>query len=82
MVERGPRSPRPHPSGAAGAASAATLGGRRCNARRAARRIRAWLDRLPENLEGSPRAEKLQAITEIDLDELLAIAFGKADDDL
>jgi hypothetical protein len=34
---------------------------------------RAWLDRLPENLEGSPTAEKLQAITEIDLDELLAI---------
>ena len=34
---------------------------------------RAWLDRLPENLEGSPTAERLQAITEIDLDELLAI---------
>ena len=34
---------------------------------------RAWLDRLPESLEGSPTAEKLQAITEIDLDELLAI---------
>ena len=34
---------------------------------------RAWLDRLPENLEGSPTAEKLQAITELDLDELLAI---------
>ena len=34
---------------------------------------RAWLDRLPENLEGSPTAEKLQAITEIDLDELLTI---------
>jgi hypothetical protein len=34
---------------------------------------RAWLERLPENLEGSPTAEKLQAITEIDLDELLAI---------
>ena len=31
---------------------------------------RAWLDRLPESLEGSPTAEKLQAIT---LDELLAI---------
>jgi len=25
---------------------------------------RAWLDRLPESLEGSPTAEKLQAITE------------------
>ena len=34
---------------------------------------RAWLDRLPESLEGSPTAEKLQAITEIDLDELQAI---------
>ena len=34
---------------------------------------RAWLDRLPESLEGSPMAEKLQAITEIDLHELLAI---------
>jgi hypothetical protein len=34
---------------------------------------RAWLDRLPQSLEGSATAEKLQAITEIDLDELLAI---------
>ena len=34
---------------------------------------RDWFERLPENLEGSPTAEKLQAITEIDLDELLAI---------
>jgi hypothetical protein len=34
---------------------------------------RDWLDRLPESLEGSPTAEKLQAITEIDLDELMAI---------
>jgi len=34
---------------------------------------RAWLDRLPESLEGSPTAEKLQAISEIDLDELLAV---------
>jgi len=34
---------------------------------------RAWLGRLPESLEGSPTAEKLQAITEIDLDELLTI---------
>jgi hypothetical protein len=34
---------------------------------------RASLDRLPESLEGSPTAEKLQAITEIDLNELLAI---------
>jgi hypothetical protein len=33
---------------------------------------RAWLDNLPENLEGSRTAEKLQAITELDLDELRA----------
>jgi len=32
-----------------------------------------WLDNLPPNLEGSRLGEKLQAITEIDLDELLAI---------
>jgi len=34
---------------------------------------RAWLDRLPESLAESRTAEKLQAITEIDLDELLAV---------
>jgi len=34
---------------------------------------RAWLDRLPQSLEGSSTAEKLQAITELDLDELMAI---------
>jgi hypothetical protein len=34
---------------------------------------RAWLERLPEALEGSPTAEKLQAITDLDLDELQAI---------
>ena len=34
---------------------------------------RVWLDNLPENLEGSKLAEKLQAITEIDLDELQEI---------
>jgi hypothetical protein len=34
---------------------------------------RAWLDSLPESFEGSRTAEKLQAIAEIDLDELLAI---------
>ena len=33
---------------------------------------RAWLDNLPANLEGSRLAAKLQAITEIDLDELQA----------
>jgi hypothetical protein len=31
---------------------------------------RAWLDRLPESLAGSKTADKLQAITELDLDEL------------
>jgi hypothetical protein len=34
---------------------------------------RAWLDRLPDSLEGSATAEKLRSITEIDLDELLAV---------
>jgi hypothetical protein len=34
---------------------------------------RAWLDRLPESLEGSRMAEKLQAIAELDLDERAAI---------
>src|SRR5215469_4622853 len=38
---------------------------------------RAWLDRLPESLEGSPTAEKLQAITEIDLDELQTIELPR-----
>jgi len=34
---------------------------------------RLWLDNLPESLAGSRTAEKLHAITEIDLDELLAV---------
>jgi hypothetical protein len=34
---------------------------------------RTWLDRLPESLAESRTAEKLQAIAEIDIDELLAI---------
>ena len=34
---------------------------------------RAWLDNLPGNLEGSRQAEKLQAITKLDLDELQEI---------
>jgi hypothetical protein len=33
----------------------------------------AWLDRLPESLEGSRTAESLQAIAELDIDELQAI---------
>jgi len=34
---------------------------------------RAWLDSLPANLESSRLAEKLQAIVELDLDELETI---------
>ena len=34
---------------------------------------RAWLDLLPENLAASRTAEKLQAIADLDLDELLAV---------
>ena len=34
---------------------------------------RAWLDNLPASLEGSRLAEKLQAIVELDLEELQAI---------
>ena len=36
-----------------------------------------WLDRLPDNLEGSPLAERLQAIAELDLTELEAIALPR-----
>jgi hypothetical protein len=34
---------------------------------------RAWLDNLPASLDGSRSAEKLQAIVELDLEELRAI---------
>ena len=34
---------------------------------------RAWLDNLPTSLEGSRPAEKLQAITELHLEQLQAI---------
>jgi hypothetical protein len=34
---------------------------------------RAWLDNLPANLEGLNLAEKLQAIAELDLEELRTI---------
>jgi hypothetical protein len=34
---------------------------------------RAWLDNLPNNLEGSRLADKLQAIAALDLEELQAI---------
>jgi hypothetical protein len=33
----------------------------------------AWLDNLPDNLDGSRLADKLHAIDELDLDELQAI---------
>jgi hypothetical protein len=42
---------------------------------------RAWLDNLPPNLESSRLADKLQAIAELDLDDLQAIdpplGFGR-----
>ena len=34
---------------------------------------RTWLDNLPTSLEGSRLADKLQAITELDLEKLQAI---------
>jgi hypothetical protein len=34
---------------------------------------RAWLDTLPADLEESRLAEKLQAIAELDLDQLLVV---------
>jgi len=34
---------------------------------------RAWLDKLPASLDGSGLAEKLQAIAELDLEELQAV---------
>ncbi|MBV8357456.1 MAG: hypothetical protein JO189_05905 [Deltaproteobacteria bacterium] len=34
---------------------------------------RTWLDNLPDSLEASRLAEKLQAIAELDLEELQAI---------
>jgi hypothetical protein len=34
---------------------------------------RSWFDNLPANLEGSQLAEKLQAVCELDLEELQAI---------
>ena len=34
---------------------------------------RAWLDSLPDNLEPSRPGEKLQAVVDLDLDELFAV---------
>jgi hypothetical protein len=33
-----------------------------------------WLDNLPENLQSSPVGEKLQAVTELDIDGALSTA--------
>jgi hypothetical protein len=42
---------------------------------------RSWLENLPQNLEASRLADKLQAIVELDLEELQAInpprGFGR-----
>jgi hypothetical protein len=38
---------------------------------------RAWLDNLPANLEGSRLADKLHAITELDLEELQAVELPR-----
>ena len=38
---------------------------------------RAWLDTLPANLEGSKLAEKLEAVVELDLNELDAIELPR-----
>ena len=59
-----PRRPRPRPQ--RWATAAATLMALQDE-------YRAWLDNLPPSLEGSRLAEKLQAITELDLEELQAI---------
>jgi hypothetical protein len=44
-------------------------------------RYAAWLESLPESLQGSATAEALQAIVDLDLSELLAIepprGFGR-----
>ena len=59
--QRRPR-PRPH-RWAAAVATLIALQDEYCS----------WLDNLPASLEGSRLAEKLQAITELDLEELQAI---------
>ena len=38
---------------------------------------RAWLDNLPASLDGSRLADKLQAIVELDLEELHAIGIPR-----
>lgn len=61
---RTPTTPaRPHPRRQRWASAVATLVGLQDE-------YRAWLDSLPENLGTSRLAEKLEAITELDLEEL------------
>ena len=59
------RPPRPPPRPQRWATAVATLVAMQ-------EEYRGWFDKLPANLEGSPLAEKLQAICELDLDELQA----------
>ena len=68
-LRRDPQLPparRPPPRPQRWAAATATL-------MRLQDEYRAWLDNLPASLEGSRLAEKLQAIAELDLEELQAI---------
>ena len=68
------REPPPQRRRRGAPATAATVGGGGSDTDRFAGRIsRAWLDNLPASLEGSRLSEKLQAITELDLEELHAI---------
>jgi len=61
-----PPAPRPLPRPQRWAAAVATLIALQDQ-------YRAWLDNLPASLEGSRLAEKLQAIAELDLEELQSI---------
>lgn len=62
--DRRPVRPRPRPQRWAAALSTLVA---------VQEEYRGWLDNLPANFEGSPLAEKLQAICEIDLEELQTI---------
>src|SRR5712691_7522446 len=54
-------------------APAKAVGGSGGRAGRSPAAISAWLDNLPQNLEGSRLADRLQTIVELDLEELQAI---------
>ena len=60
-------------AGAAPPATTATLGGGGSDTDPLQDQYRAWLDNLPASLGGSTLAEKLQAIAELDLEELQTI---------